>query len=521
MGRSAYVGFGSARTRLKFRDTGRRMGGGQLPEVGAIFMSNAGTKEECLEKMLFGLPYSHADFVRRVKAGMILFLFEYERRELHGVFEAASDGEVNIVSSAYTSSGKQFPAQVRVSRIWRCYPLSEGEFRGAIEDNYFSAYKFNFGLSYDQVRQLLCLFDSRKIGESKDTDFNSCATNEFVERHPRPLHFDGKIEGTDLANTDAEVESSHLTAKLSVYSERTLPEDCFSLVSETMDKSSTARVSSDTLSLACSSPSQTRQNLHEVETQCADALGSQSIQLHSVAENNACSCLNADLGDFIPLSFHDDENLTEDEDEYESMIPSLWTDKLCFEPYNRIILGADTPVCPSELSTLDPRKSLFPIIGESSSAIIPIRIMTDHQMKEDNNHLNSLSSCQENSISEDSDNFLHVKRLYSDSSLPRKRGSVFSRLTKGTIQEKHNPVDVVISVDDIMENLKLKHEAWMKTARDENPALKAGAVIKSRKSVFKRLGKPLETGVSEGKCDWKVAMGGSKSTRKKRKCEVR
>lgn len=109
---SAYVGFGSARTRLKFRDTGRGMGGGQLPEVGAIFMSNAGTKEECLEKMLFGLPYSHVDFVRRVKAGMILFLFEYERRELHGVFEAASDGEVNIISSAYTSSGKQFPAQV-------------------------------------------------------------------------------------------------------------------------------------------------------------------------------------------------------------------------------------------------------------------------------------------------------------------------------------------------------------------------------------------------------------------------
>ncbi|KAI6705643.1 hypothetical protein NL676_008605 [Syzygium grande] len=36
-------------------------------------------------------------------------------------------------------------------RIWHCYPLSEGEFRGAIEDTYLSASKFNFGLSYDQV----------------------------------------------------------------------------------------------------------------------------------------------------------------------------------------------------------------------------------------------------------------------------------------------------------------------------------------------------------------------------------
>ncbi|KAI3414909.1 DYW_deaminase domain-containing protein [Psidium guajava] len=471
-------------------------------------MSNTGTKEECLEKMLFGLPSSHVDFVRRVKAGMILFLFEYEQRELHGVFEAASNGEINIISSAYTSSGKQFPSQVQVSRIWHCYPLSEQEFRGAIEDNYFSANKFNFGLSYDQVHQLLCLFDSRKIRESKDTDFNRCATAEFVESSPRSLHIDGKIEGVHLANADAEVKSSHLTPKLFVHSERTLPEDCLSPVSETMDKSSTTRVSSDGVGLACPSPSQTRQKLPAVETQCANALGSQSIQLCSVTEDNACSCLNADLGDFIPLSSHDDESSSEDkdddenedEDEDKSIIPRLWTDKLCCEPCNPIISGADTSVGPSELSTLDPQK-----VGELSSAIIPLRIMTDHQLKEDNNHLNSLSGWQNNNL-EDSDNLPRVKCLYSDSPLPSKKGSVFSRLTKGTIQEKHNPVDVVISVDDIMEKLQLTHKAWMKTAKDENPALKAEAVINSRKSVFKRLSKPLETGASEGQCDWTVSM---------------
>ncbi|XP_048131171.1 uncharacterized protein LOC115739084 isoform X2 [Rhodamnia argentea] len=511
----------SARPPLKVRDTGRRMIRGQLPEVGAIFMSNTGTKEECLEKMLFGLPSSHVDFVRRVKAGMILFLFEYEQRELHGVFEAASNGEINIISSAYTSSGKQFPAQVRVSRIWHCYPLSEQEFRGAIEDNYFSANKFNFGLSYGQVHRLLCLFDSRKIGETKGTDFNSCAKAEFVESSPRSLHFDGKIEGAHFANADAEVQSSHLTAKLSVHSERTLPEDCFSPVSETMDKSSTTRVSSDGISLACPSPSQIRQNLPAVETQCANALGSQSIQLRSVTEDNACSCLNADLGDFIPLSFHDDESSLEDEDEDEdeSIIPSFWIDKPCFEPYNPIISGADTSVGPSELCTFDPQNKILPMIGELSSAIIPLRIMTDHQLKEDNNRLNSLSGCQNNNL-EGSDNLPRVKRLYSDSPLPSKKGSVFSRLTKATIQEKHNPVDVVISVGDIMEKLQLKHEAWTKTAKDENPALKAEAVINSRKSVFKRLRKPLETDASERQCDWKLSMGGSKSTRKKRKYEV-
>lgn len=83
------------------------------PEFGAIFMSNTRTKEECIRKQLFGLPSTHCEFVRKVKVGMVLFLFEYENRKLHGVFEAVSDGEVNIVPSAYrNTTGKSFPAQV-------------------------------------------------------------------------------------------------------------------------------------------------------------------------------------------------------------------------------------------------------------------------------------------------------------------------------------------------------------------------------------------------------------------------
>lgn len=83
-----------------------------VPEFGAIFMSNSATISECLQMKLFGLPASFCDFVKQVKAGMTLFLFEYETRKLHGVFEAASDGEMNIIHNAYSSSGKQYPAQV-------------------------------------------------------------------------------------------------------------------------------------------------------------------------------------------------------------------------------------------------------------------------------------------------------------------------------------------------------------------------------------------------------------------------
>lgn len=44
-----------------------------------------------------------------------------------------------------------FLVQVCFTLIWHCDPLSEQEFRNAIRENYFSAKKFNFGLSEDQV----------------------------------------------------------------------------------------------------------------------------------------------------------------------------------------------------------------------------------------------------------------------------------------------------------------------------------------------------------------------------------
>ncbi|KAL6282905.1 hypothetical protein ACE6H2_013834 [Prunus campanulata] len=136
---------------------------GVYPEFGAIFMSSSVTKNECFRRRLFGLPSAKGHFVGQVKRGMILFLFEYERRELHGVFQACSDGTMNISPRAYKSSGNQFPAQVKVKQIWRCHPLPESEFSNAIKENYFSKWKFNFGLSKAQVRRLLTLFSPRKV----------------------------------------------------------------------------------------------------------------------------------------------------------------------------------------------------------------------------------------------------------------------------------------------------------------------------------------------------------------------
>lgn len=96
-------------------DEGHYAVSGRVPECGAIFMSNNATKRECLRLGLFGLPASQGPFVKQVKSGMLLFLFEYEKRQLHGVFQACSNGAMDIVPHAFRSSGKQFPAQV-----WLC-----------------------------------------------------------------------------------------------------------------------------------------------------------------------------------------------------------------------------------------------------------------------------------------------------------------------------------------------------------------------------------------------------------------
>ncbi|CAL5375072.1 unnamed protein product [Camellia sinensis] len=105
---------------------------GKAPNVSVIFMSNRTTIEECFKRKLFGLPRAFVDFVKEVKAGMVLFLFEFEQRKLYGVFQAVTDGSMNIVPHAYRSTGKLFPAQM--------FPT-----------------KFNFGLSKGQCSKALIL----------------------------------------------------------------------------------------------------------------------------------------------------------------------------------------------------------------------------------------------------------------------------------------------------------------------------------------------------------------------------
>ncbi|KAF7107064.1 hypothetical protein CFC21_107745 [Triticum aestivum] len=129
---------------------------------GAIFLCNHLTRKECFHRKLFGLSSKCTEFIHKVKSGATLFLYDVEQRKLHGVFEATSDGAMNIIPDAYASSGFQYPCQIRFKRIWFCKPLMESEFEDAVQDNYyFARNKFNYGLTHQQVVKLLHLFSSR------------------------------------------------------------------------------------------------------------------------------------------------------------------------------------------------------------------------------------------------------------------------------------------------------------------------------------------------------------------------
>ncbi|XP_051204596.1 uncharacterized protein [Lolium perenne] len=128
---------------------------------GAIFLCNYRTRKECFDRKIFGLSSKCTEFIQKVKSGATLFLYDVDQRKLHGVFEATSDGAMNIIPDAYASSGFHYPCQIRFKRIWFCKPLMEMEFEDAVQANYFSRNRFTYGLSHQQVVKLLHLFSSR------------------------------------------------------------------------------------------------------------------------------------------------------------------------------------------------------------------------------------------------------------------------------------------------------------------------------------------------------------------------
>ncbi|KAE8775338.1 hypothetical protein D1007_52209 [Hordeum vulgare] len=150
--------------------------------AGAIFMCNTWAREQFFGSGIFRLALEYQPFVDNVKQGMPLFLFDYNERKLYGVFEAVTDGGLDITDrAAFRSTGRSYPAQVRFKIIWKCRPLAEDEFSHAIKENYYTLYKFYFDLSYQQVVKLYELFDNKRVEQP--------IRNYTISAHSKEGHF--------------------------------------------------------------------------------------------------------------------------------------------------------------------------------------------------------------------------------------------------------------------------------------------------------------------------------------------
>ncbi|PPR96533.1 hypothetical protein GOBAR_AA24128 [Gossypium barbadense] len=160
--------------------------------AGVIFGCKHSTFGECLSKQLFGwfpitlranglltdehifmclsgrsrLPSPHYSYVKNIEPGLPLFLFNYSDRKLHGIFEAASSGQLSINSSAWTIDGSEntpYAAQVKIKIQMRCKPLLERQFQPIIADNYYERKLFWFELDQAQTNKLISLFSSSPV----------------------------------------------------------------------------------------------------------------------------------------------------------------------------------------------------------------------------------------------------------------------------------------------------------------------------------------------------------------------
>ncbi|KAH7365670.1 hypothetical protein KP509_18G040600 [Ceratopteris richardii] len=136
-----------------------------------IFGCDHATYNECVTQFLFGLRASHISYVKNVRPGMPLFLFNYNDRKLHGIFEADSYGEMNINPYAWTDGKQktQFPAQTRVRVRCQCAPLTENIYKQALAANYVNNAQRHilFELNHVQTDKLISLYMRNSLSVSR------------------------------------------------------------------------------------------------------------------------------------------------------------------------------------------------------------------------------------------------------------------------------------------------------------------------------------------------------------------
>ncbi|GAB4834047.1 hypothetical protein Ancab_032300 [Ancistrocladus abbreviatus] len=175
---------------------------------GVIFGCKNSTIQECLSKQLFGLPGQHFMYVKNIDPGLPLFLFNYSDRSLHGIFEAASSGQMNIDPYGWTIDGSErtfYPAQVQIRVRLYCQPLLESQFEPIISDNYYNHNHFWFELDHAQTDKLISLFSSKVIAPGSFLQ-NTTKWRMKTQSLPSPNRSD---EGEEIKPPESRMASTY------------------------------------------------------------------------------------------------------------------------------------------------------------------------------------------------------------------------------------------------------------------------------------------------------------------------
>ncbi|KAK2981775.1 hypothetical protein RJ640_010292, partial [Escallonia rubra] len=207
------------------------------------------------ERTLTGLPYQHFSYVKNIDPGLPLFLFNYSDRTLHGIFEAASSGQMNINPYGWTSDGSektQYPAQVQIRVRMQCEGLKESQFKPIITDNYYIHRHFWFELDHAQTNRLLSLLSSAAIAPSSSAPQNSAKWRYIFRSLPSS---DKSEEGEGFDALDVEYETSskskHNQSMEACSSEQVVEEDEKDLMYKKLKELVLSRDRSDSTLTGC------------------------------------------------------------------------------------------------------------------------------------------------------------------------------------------------------------------------------------------------------------------------------